>query len=76
MFRKNNWVKVSNYNSSDIDPSDNLSDFGLVHIYKIKDIDATSVEIDVFNMVLNSNLQYGVVDIRNKRVCFERYVNL
>jgi len=33
-------------------------------------------KIDMFNMVLNSNLQYGIVDIRNKRVCFEKFVNL
>ena len=32
-------------------------------------------KIDVFNMVLNSNLQYGIVDIRNKRVCFEKPIN-
>lgn len=55
MFRKNNWVKVSNYNSSNINPSDSLSDFGLVHIYEIKDIDTTSVEVDVFNAVEEPN---------------------
>ena len=33
-------------------------------------------KIDVFNEILNSNLQYGIVDVKNKRVCFERYVNL
>lgn len=33
-------------------------------------------KIDVFNEILNSNLQYGIVDIKNKRICFERFVNL
>ena len=33
-------------------------------------------KIDVFNTVLNSNLQYRIADVRNKRACFERFVNL
>ena len=44
--------------------------------YYVSYFQSMKSKIDVFNMVLNSNLQYGVADIRNKRVCFERYVNL
>ena len=44
--------------------------------YYVSYFQSMKSKIDVFNEVLNSNLQYGVVDIRNKRVCFERYVNL
>jgi transposase-like protein len=44
--------------------------------YYVSYFQSMKSKIDVFNMILNSNLQYGVVDIRNKRVCFERFVNL
>ena len=44
--------------------------------YYVSYFQSMKSKIDVFNMVLNSNLQYGVADIRNKRVCFERFVNL
>jgi len=44
--------------------------------YYVSYFQSMKSKIDVFNMVLNSNLQYEVVDIRNKRVCFERFVNL
>ena len=43
--------------------------------YYISYFQSMKSKIDVFNMVLNSNLQYGVVDIRNKRVCFEKPIN-
>lgn len=38
MFRKDNWVKLSNYNSLGADPADDLTSYGLVHIYKVKNI--------------------------------------
>jgi len=44
--------------------------------YYVSYFQSIKSKIDVFNEILNSNLQYGIVDIRNKRVCFERYVNL
>jgi transposase-like protein len=44
--------------------------------YYVSYFQSMKSKIDVFNEILNSNLQYGIVDIRNKRVCFERYVNL
>ena len=44
--------------------------------YYVSYFQSMKSKIDVFNEVLNSNLQYGIVDIRNKRVCFERFVNL
>ena len=44
--------------------------------YYVSYFQSMKSKIGVFNMVLNNNLQYGIVDIRNKRVCFERMVNL
>ena len=44
--------------------------------YYVSYFQSMKSKIDVFNEVLNGNLQYGIVDIRNKRVCFERFVNL
>ena len=44
--------------------------------YYVSYFQSMKSKIDVFNEILNSNLQYGIVDIRNKRVCFERFVNL
>jgi len=38
MFRKGNWVKISNYNSLGVDPADDLTTYGLVHIYEISEI--------------------------------------
>ena len=43
--------------------------------YYVSYFQSMKSKIDVFNEILNSNLQYGIVNIRNKRVCFERYVN-
>lgn len=43
--------------------------------YYVSYFQSMKSKIDVFNEILNSNLQYGIVDIRNKRVCFERFVN-
>ena len=42
MFRVNNWVKVSNYNSETVDPSSSLTEFGLTHIYEVSAVDFTS----------------------------------
>ena len=39
MFRKNNWVKISNYNQLGVDPAADLTTYGLVHIYKVSDVD-------------------------------------
>ena len=44
--------------------------------YYVSYFQSMKSKIDVFNEILNSNLQYGIVDIKNKRVCFERFVNL
>ena len=44
--------------------------------YYVSYFQSMKSKIDVFNMILNSNLQYGIADVRNKRVCFERFVNL
>ena len=44
--------------------------------YYVNYFQSMKSKIDVFNEILNSNLQYGIVDIRKKRVCFEKYVNL
>ena len=44
--------------------------------YYVSYFQSMKSKIDVFNEILNSNLQYGIVDIRNNRVCFERFVNL
>ena len=38
MFKVGNWVKISNYNSMGTDPASDLTTYGLVHIYKIKEI--------------------------------------
>ena len=43
--------------------------------YYVNYFQSMKSKIDVFNMVLNSNLQYGIADVRNKRVCFDRIVN-
>ena len=43
--------------------------------YYVSYFQSMKSKIDVFNEVLNGNLQYGIVDIRNKMVCFERIVN-
>ncbi len=40
MFREDHWCKISNYNSEQMVPtSENLSNYGLVHIYRVSDID-------------------------------------
>ena len=44
--------------------------------YYVSYFQSMKSKIDVFNMVLNSNLQYGIADVRNKRICFEKIVNL
>lgn len=41
LFKVNNWVKISNYNEN-IDGADNVSSYGLVHIYKVTNIDDTT----------------------------------
>lgn len=41
MFRKNNWVKISNYNQLGVDPAADLTTYGLVHIYKVSEVDFT-----------------------------------
>lgn len=41
MFRKNNWVKISNYNQLGVDPAADLTTYGLVHIYEVSDVDFT-----------------------------------
>ena len=38
MFREGNWVKISNYNSMGANPADDLTSYGLVHIYEISEI--------------------------------------
>lgn len=38
MFTKGNWVKISNYNSLGVNPEDDLTTYGLVHVYEISDI--------------------------------------
>ena len=38
MFKVGSWVKISNYNSMDTNPEAALTTYGLVHIYKIKEI--------------------------------------
>ena len=42
MFTENNWVKLSNYNELGEDPT--AKTYGLIHIYKISNVDVTSHE--------------------------------
>ena len=44
MFKIGNWVKISNYNSMSADSASDLTTYGLVHIYKIKDIVSLNFE--------------------------------
>ena len=46
MFRENNWVKISNYNSDEAEPEVELSSFGLVHVYKVTDINTDEIPQD------------------------------
>ena len=45
-------------------------DFYVDYFKNVKD------KIDVFTALLNSSCYYRVCDIRNKKVCFEKFVNL
>ena len=38
MFRAGNWVKLSNYNTLGVDPTADLTTYGLVHIYEVDEI--------------------------------------
>ena len=46
MFRENNWVKISNYNSDEAVPEVELSSYGLVHVYKVIDINTDEIPQD------------------------------
>ena len=41
IFRKNNWVKISNYNELGENPAVDVGTYGLVHIYEVSDTDFT-----------------------------------